>query len=228
MAKYLQRIDARKLRERGLSVKAIAKELKLSKSTVSTWVRDVPLSKEQIQKLKNNALEGAERGRLKTIVLKREKRLKIIEDATKEGIFLLQRMTDREFLIAGLSLYWGEGGKSNKRVEFCNSDPKMIEFLLLWLQKCFDVQIENCVAVVGINQIHENREHVVKRYWSNIAKIPLQQFRKTSFKRVRNKKVYENFNEHFGTLTILVRRSTALHYKLMGLIEGLRMTFVKV
>ncbi len=36
------------------------------------------------------------------------------------------------------------------------------------------------------------------------------------------KKVYENFNEHFGTLNVRVRKSTNLNYFMLGLIEGLK------
>jgi len=75
---------------------------------------------------------------------------------------------------------------------------------------------------IGINEIHFNREAIVKEYWSRILGINLNQFTKTSFKRARNKKVYENFNDHYGTLRIRVRKSIHLYMKIIGLIEGLK------
>lgn len=75
--------------------------------------------------------------------------------------------------------------------------------------------------MVGINISHSNRDQFVKEYWSDLTEIPLDQFRKTSFKKVMNSKVYENFENHYGTLSILVAKSTTLYYRIMGLIEGM-------
>lgn len=221
MAKSLIMLEARKLRKRGVSVKTIAKILGISKGTVSLWVRDIILTIEQLEKLKKNSIEGAERGRLKSALLQKEKRLKLIEDLKAEGIKTLERISEKELLIAGLALYWGEGRKGGRRVEFCNSDPKTIVLLKLWLKKCFNVKNEDLFCRVGINEIHLSREQLVREYWSKVADIPLNQFRRTSFKRIRNKKIYENFNRHYGTLTLGVVKSAHLSYRIVGLIEGL-------
>lgn len=223
MAKFLLRMEARKLREEGLSIKQIAKQLVISKSTASRWVRDVTLSDQLLEKLRNNQLAGAERGRLKTKLLNQEKRLRISKSAREIGYSMLQNITERELLIAGLALYWGEGCKTdgNRRIEFCNSDPKMIEFLIHWLKKSFNIGINDIACNVGINEIHSHREQLVKEYWSKISGIPLEQFRKTSLKRVLNKKIYKNLDQHFGTFTVRVNKSTNLYYKIIGLIEGL-------
>jgi len=223
MAKYLLRQQARELRSKGVSVKTIGEELGVSKGTASLWVRDIILTVEQMDKLRNSALKGAELGRLKSALLQKSRRLKAIEDARQFGIEHLSNLTDREFLIAGLALYWGEGSKKSREFSFCNSDPEMVKFLISWLQKCFFVGIEDIKASVGINEIHAEREEVVRKYWSEILEVPLRQFTKTSFKKVTNKKVYANFNDHYGTIRIKVARSGAIFYKVVGLIEGLKL-----
>lgn len=221
MAKSLLRLEARKLRQRGVSIRRIATHLSISKSTVSLWVRDIVLSVEQLEDLKKSEIKGRDRGRLRNAFLQKEKRLKLISDFADEGEKLLKNLTDRELLVAGLSLYWGEGGKTNRRVEFCNSDPKMIQFLTHWLSKCFGVSTNDLRCYVGINEIHHKREQIVKDYWSKITNIPSAQFRKTSFKKVENKKIYENFHTHYGTLSVKVAKSSQLHYRILGLIKGL-------
>ncbi|TSC88015.1 MAG: Uncharacterized protein G01um10147_246 [Microgenomates group bacterium Gr01-1014_7] len=154
--------------------------------------------------------------------MQKKRRLRMVEEANKAGIDFLSSLTEREFLIAGLALYWGEGHKkSRNRVGFCNSDPKMIKFLILWLVKYLGVKLADLRCRVGINVIHTKREQVVREYWSKIIGIPLSQFNSTSFKKVNNKKIYENFNEHYGTLDIGVVKPTPLYYRIMGLIEGL-------
>ena len=64
MAKFALRIQARELRRKGVSVKTIAKQLKISKGSASIWVRDIILSVEQLEALRQSSLSGAERGRL--------------------------------------------------------------------------------------------------------------------------------------------------------------------
>lgn len=64
MAKFRERIRARKLRTQGLSVKNIATQLKVSKSTASLWVRDIILSLEQLEKLQQRRIKAGEKGRL--------------------------------------------------------------------------------------------------------------------------------------------------------------------
>ena len=221
MAKSLLRIQANNLRGEGASIKTIAKQLGVSKSSVSIWTRNILLNEEQLQRLKESALLGAERGRLKSALVHRDRRIKLEEDAKNFGISILSEISNRELLIAGLALYWGEGGKTNKRVEFCNSDPKMIKFLIRWLKVNFQLDISQFKCAVGINILHQKREMAVKKYWSEITGIPISQFYKTSFKKTINRKVYNNFDKHFGTLTVRIIKSTSLYYKILGLIEAL-------
>lgn len=90
-----------------------------------------------------------------------------------------------------------------------------------WLDKCFGISKDRLYCAVGINEIHKNREEIVKQYWSKTTGISLNQFKKTSFKKVRNKKIYDNFDTHYGTLTVKVTKPAQLHYDVLGLIEGL-------
>ncbi len=62
---------------------------------------------------------------------------------------------------------------------------------------------------------------IVKEYWAKVIGIPLNQFHKTSFKKVKNLKIYSNHDSHYGTLDMRVLKSGAIYYKIMGLIEGL-------
>lgn len=223
MSKSMLRLEAIRLRRKGVSVKSIAQTLGISKSSASHWVRDIVLTVAQLENLRQASIKGAELGRLKSALIQREKRMKLIEESKSAGINRLSSLTKRELLIAGLALYWGGGGKKNRRVEFCNSDPGMIKFLILWLEKCFNVETSRLRCTVGINESHIKREKIVRKYWSEVLDIPLEQFRKTSFKRVKNSKIYDNFDNHFGTLSVVVSKSSSLFYEILGLIVGLNM-----
>ncbi len=95
---------------------------------------------------------------------------------------------------------------------------------MLWLEKCYGIKVDRLTAIVGNNQTHISREEKVTEYWSKITGIPIEQFRKTSFKKVNNTKVYSNLEEHFGTLSVLVTKSTNLYFQIIGEIEGLALT----
>ena len=67
------------------------------------------------------------------------RRLAEIERCRCEGFERVGRLSDREFLLIGLALYAGEGGKTPGEVRFANSDPRMILFFVTWLRRFFDV-----------------------------------------------------------------------------------------
>lgn len=223
MAKSLLRLEALKLRKKGISVKKIARVLGISTSTASKWTRDIILTVEQYEQLKHRSIRGGELGRLKGAIAQKQRRLGIIGKFQQLGAEEIKILTKREFLVAGLTLYWGEGGKTNRRVELCNSDPKMIKFFTSWLTTCFGVQKSDFMCRVGINQIHVHRECGVRQYWSNLVGVSPECFRKTSFKKVVNKKIYENFDQHYGTLSVRVAKSSRLFYKIAGLVKALGM-----
>ncbi len=229
MAKDNIRLKARLLRTEGVGIRSIASVLNVSKSSVSWWVRDIELSEIQRALLTESARKGGELGRFKSIQIRREKRERIKDHYLRTGIEAVAKLTDQELLFAGLALYWAEGTKSdrNRRIEFCNSDPEMIKFFLIWLEKCFCINKQDIRCVVGINEMHQQRDDIVRKYWSDITGIPDKQFRKTSFKRVVNKKLYDNFDNHYGTLYVLVTKSTNLYYQIMGLIKGLSQSTIK-
>lgn len=227
MAKFKERIEARKLRRQGKSVKEITKQLRVSKSSTSLWVRDIILKPEQLERLQNRIITGAARGRLLGSLVQKHRRLKKIKDAKNKGRKIIAKLTGREAFIAGLALYWAEGSRKSKEVSFCNSDPELIKFMLRWLNKSFNIPLERLYCCVGINEIHKPRDLKVKQYWSKITAIPLSQFNKTSFKKVKNKKIYANYARHYGTLTINLRRPSEFYYDIIGFIHGLAKAQIK-
>ncbi len=221
MAKPLLRIKARNMRSKGESVRQISKKLNVSKGTASLWVRDIVMSVEQLEKLTKRKIKGGELGRLRGALIQKKRRLDLIEKCKKDGEKEFDILSERELFIAGLALYWAEGSKKTREARVCNSDPRLMNFMIAWFRRCFGVEIEELVASVGINEIHKDRELKVKKYWVKNTGIPLCQFRKTSFKKVKNKKVYRNFNNHYGTLNVNVLRPARIYYRIMGLIHGL-------
>ena len=75
MSKYDERIKARLMRKEGISIIVIAKELSVSKSTVSGWCRDIILTEEQIEKLKAGQKISWTRGQIMGAEANKNKRL---------------------------------------------------------------------------------------------------------------------------------------------------------
>ncbi len=222
MAKTKEKNKALQLRRKGKSIKDIARHLKIAKSTVSLWCRDIRLAPKQIQKLHEKMVKGGYKGRMKGARLQYERRLKRIKEWNKIGVERIGKLSNRDLLIAGLALYWGEGSRKTRRVSLSNSDPKIIQFIIKFLKRVFDIDKSRLTAYIGINRIHKNRVQEVKNYWSKTTGIPKEQFTKTTLIKSKNKKKYNNFSVHYGTVTIKVRKSADLYYCIMGLIERLK------
>ena len=221
MAKYKEKIKAQELRERGRSIKEITKTLNVSKGSVSVWCRDIKLTKKQIARLDEKQLKGGYKGRMKGARIQRKKYLKKVTELEKEGFNQIKKLSKKDILIAGTALYWGEGNRKWHISGFVNSDPRRIKFMIFWFKNVLEIDKNRLSLRVGINQIHKNRIKKVEKYWSKITGIPKNQFTKTILQKVKNKKVYKNHDNYYGTLHIRIRKSSDLQHKIHGLINSL-------
>ncbi len=170
-----ERLIARKLRAEGYSLQDIVTTLKVSKSSVSIWVRDVELS--EIQKVKlaqkgfqRQAIELRRHNRLRNELQKREK---IITEA--QGA--IQKVSDKELWLMGVMLYWAEGGKTQRMVRFSNGDPEMIKIMIAFFRRVCDVPESKLHGYIHIHPHLDAKK--AEDYWSAISGIPLTQFYKT-------------------------------------------------
>lgn len=219
--KQIEYEKALTLRKTGKSLKKIAKFLSVSVSIVSLWCRGVELTEEQKEKLKRRKVRVRHLRRLaKQSHLKKLIRVKRLTD---EAVAEIQPLSDKELFLTGLSLYWAEGFKSTKegRLGFCNSDPRMIKFMIKWFQKCLNINKENFILRTEFNESHRNRLEEIRNFWSKTTKIPLDQFEKPFYHRSSWLREYPNRDTYFGVLRIRVRRSSELLNKTRGWIKGL-------
>ncbi|HEX6263298.1 MAG TPA: helix-turn-helix domain-containing protein, partial [Actinomycetota bacterium] len=133
-AKDHLRQEAVRLRRTGASYREISDELGVSKSTLSAWLHDVPLTEEHRETLalrqrsavqrRADALRAASRARHRSLVRESEARV--------------GGLSERELFVAGVVAYWAEGAKTKpwgarSLVRFSNSDAGMIRLFLAWL-----------------------------------------------------------------------------------------------
>jgi len=221
MAKSGLKIKARELRSGGESIKVIAKTLSVSPSTVSYWCKDVKLSDGQIRELERRAHDPRYGKRLANSLKQQNIRIEKTNRLIKEGILEVGNLLKRELFLSGVALYWAEGFKKDNMVGFCNSDPGMIKFFLIWLKKCFNYKVGDFRLRVGLNESYRDKTEEIEEFWSELTGVPLTQFQKPFYQKIKWQKIYNNTENYHGVLRVRVRRSTDFLRKIHGFIEGL-------
>lgn len=216
--KARERKFARKLRRSGYSVREIAKLTGCSKSSISKWVRDIPLTSSQIKRLKSNQ----DKGRAKAAQHPNSPKYvwaKIRSSITKSAAEEIPSKYSLNILkIVGSSLYWAEGYKTGLNVvHFSNSNPYMIRLMMEFFKKVCKVPIMKFRGAIHIHP-HQDKEKA-KRFWSKVSGIPPRQFHKT---QVSVSKASKNKRDTLplGTFAIFIC-DTRLQSRIKGWIKGI-------
>jgi transcriptional regulator with XRE-family HTH domain len=210
------RAKARALREQGLDYDQIVAKLGVSKSSVSLWVRDMPLPENlSYEECRKRSREGVRRYWDAERPVREADRQAVRTAAAAE----IGELTDREILIAGAIAYWCEGTKNkpyrrDDRIAFINSDPALIGLFIRFL------------AVAGIGRdrlicrlyIHESADvGSAQRFWLGVTGLSPEQFGRPTIKRHQPTTVRKNTGDDYhGCLRIDVRRGADLYRKIEG------------
>ena len=199
MARFKDREKALALRKQEMSYSQIKEILGISKSTLSGWLRNYPLSKARIDLLRGKNEKRIEKYR-ETMRGKRNKRLLEIYKIQKKKILPLNK---RELFLAGLMLYWGEGTKRRTDgLSVSNTDPSVIKFFIYWIKKIFSVQLKKLKV-----QIHLYNDMDIKKeisYWSEVTKISPNQFTKPYIKQSSSKRIHHKGGFGHGTCNVRI------------------------
>ncbi len=212
MARVKDRQKALELRlKKKMSYSQIKKTLGVSKSTLSYWLRDYPLSKKRIDELRGQNETRIEKYR-KTMRKKREERLRRYCREEKRKWLPLSK---REFFIAGLFLYWGEGGKAIRHtVSLNNTDPQVMKFILHWLIEALEIPEKKIRVYLHLYSDMDVKEEM--KFWSNELKIPLSRFNKPYIKKSKKADIDHRGFGH-GTCGLLVHDTRLKERILMGI-----------
>jgi hypothetical protein len=218
MARHALHDRALDMRKTGMSYSQIKEELKVSKSTLSLWLREMPLSKDQIRSLRDKNAIRIERYR-ETRKRTRDLRQNRIRDEIRQK---LGNLSAREIFIGGLFLYWGEGTKRAEAATILsNTDPVMLQFFMKWVD-LLEVGKSNIRV-----RLHLYSDMNVKKemfYWSKTLGISVDQFRKPYIKISKSSEItYPRLFSH-GTCSVLVY-GRDLHERTMLGLEYLRSSF---
>ncbi len=196
---------ARALRAQSWTLQEIAEELGVAKSSVSLWVRDV----EFVPKPRQPGLHRAPH----PWKVRKEAE---IEALLLEGCERIGEMDDRDLYIAGVALYAGEGSKTDGRVRFANSDPRMIRLFCTWLRRFFEVDEARLHVQLYLHQGLDLE--AANRFWSELTGIPVAQFFKP-YRAVPD--VGIRHNKHLMGCPGVSYSCARTHRKVMGLVHAL-------
>lgn len=211
MALREKKLEAIRMRREGASYSQIKEKLNVSKSSLSLWLHDLPLPEKRLRELRDWNVVRIERFQ-NTMRDKREsRRAKVRERAAKD----IRTLSHREIIIAGLFLYWGEGGKTvTTCTSLSNTDPTMICFFMRWLQT-LGVS-KDCFRV----HLHLYTDMNVKaelRYWSKALDLPLSSFRKSYIKTSNRSGLSYPQRFTHGTCNLIYGNRDISEYVLMAL-----------
>lgn len=201
MSHILLREKAIKLRLQGETYGQIRKALNISKSTLSDWLRKIPLTEEQVISLSRNKEKSRELAREKYITTRRIQKLDRLKRIYHKQCKELLPLTKRELFLAGVFLYWGEGEKKHGRMCISNTDPKMVIFALYWMVNCLGVPKERIKINLHLYKDMKIEESII--FWSTLLDVPKNQFRKPYIKKTnREGLTYKSFGH--GTCRLYV------------------------
>lgn len=209
----LKKIKAQALimRRRQMSYSQIRDVLGVSKSTLSGWLKNYPLTRERINALRSHSAQRIERYR-NTMAEKQKLKLKEAYDKSKKDIKIL---TNRELFLSGLFLYWAEGGKTrSSTIVLTNTNPTMLIFYIKWLEL---LSVPKCKLKINLHLYSDMNIDKEINFWSKTLKIKKNQFRKPYIKKSKLSSItYKNGFGH-GTCCVVYDNKPMCDYVLMCL-----------
>jgi hypothetical protein len=139
-----------------------------------------------------------------------------IDRLLEDGRARIGQLSEREFLIAGVALYAGEGSNTDGEVRFANTDPQMVAFFCSWLRQFFE--IDEARPRVRL-YLHEGLDlAAATTFWSEVTGIPTTQFGKP-YRAVPNASI--RHTKHLNGCVSVGYGCSQTHRSIMGLVKAL-------
>jgi len=171
---------SKKLRAQGKTYKEIQELLnvKIPKSTLSYWCKDVYLPIEYKAKLKKLNLLNSEKGRAMALVVNKRIRDEYLKSVIDRNKGLKNVFKDKDVSkIALAMLYLGEGGKTQRgSLSFGNSDPFIISLFIFLMRYCYNIDEHKFRCTLQCRA--DQNTKILEKFWSDITNVSLDKFYK--------------------------------------------------
>lgn len=212
-----------KLRKEGKSYGEILEVVKVAKSTLSLWLREVSLSYKQKKRLTQKSSDGQKKGAAR----RREQGSEAKQKAYSEAKIQIPSLTEKEIWMMCTALYWAEGGKeksyrSSKQFDFSNTDPRMLRVMIYWLNSILGFSKEDLKFEIYIHENNKWKIEEVRNFWANELSLSLTSLEKIRYKKHKPKTNRRNIGILYnGLVRVKVCSSSSLVRYLEGWVQGI-------
>ncbi|GAC1586286.1 MAG: hypothetical protein NVS3B21_00280 [Acidimicrobiales bacterium] len=203
--KLAERALARTMRAEGTTMPDIAAALGVSRSSVSLWTRDVEVAMGPRRRPVRRGPNSLQR-----------RKADEIEAMAQAGAVRIGCLTDREYLVAGVALYAGEGSKRDGDLVFTNSDPRLVGFFCDWMRAVFEIDESKFRVRLYLHQGLDLAAAV--EHWVGVTGVPADRF--YSPYRAAPDPGIRTAKHAYGCASVRYL-STRTHRAIMGLIAAL-------
>ena len=190
---YELKPTAIKLRKRGFSIRKVEKLLKIPRSTLSGWFKEVKLTHKQKHTLENHKLRSLAKNRkLAAEWHRQQKRIRLAE-AKKQANHIMSKINLKDESVIELALamlYLGEGAKT-QGTSMGNSDPLILKFFIACLTELYEIDLSKIKCELHLR--NDQNPNELKNYWSRELKIPIKNIRAYFDKRTIGSKTYSTY-----------------------------------
>lgn len=185
MARFEDRRRAIELRLTGQTYSSIRTALNVNKSTLSDWLKNIPLTKEQIEKISRDTVAHRVETYIKNTRIRRER---IFGNYCSDQKKKLLPLSKQELLIAGLFLYLGEGSKSRRSlIQITNSDPSIIKFSIHWVVNALGIDKDKLKVQLHLYKDMDIGDEV--SFWLQATGLKREQIIKPYIKKTTSLKI---------------------------------------
>lgn len=203
MKKDLRELAVKLRLEKELSYSEIKKRLNVPKSTLSYWLKDLPLEESKIKELQKAGWQKSEASRERFRNTMRLKKIAKDEEVYQKYLARFNNLSKDVIFVAGLMLYLAEGGKKvSSRIAIANTDPDLIDFFIKWTIEYLDVKKEDIRI-----QLHLYEDMTLEKemnLWQNRLKISKSQFYKSSIRKIQKGSFTYKDSIRHGTCSVYI------------------------
>lgn len=181
------------MRQQGIALREIERDLGIPKSTLSWWFRGIKLTQKQNLILKQNADRGLIKARKEAVKWHNAQKRSRLQTAAQEAADTLKKIDSSDhFLELALAfLYLGEGMKKNSTA-MGNSNPAILRFFVRAIESLYDVPANKMKCELHLRA--DQDPHTLVAYWSMELGIPVANFGKSSVdKRTAGRPTYPSY-----------------------------------
>lgn len=183
------------MRKRGVSIGKVERRLGISRSTLSSWFKNIELTSAQKKKLLQdwrNGLVKARKGAVRWHNAQKEERLKEAERQASSVIKRVDFQNPDVLELALAMLYLGEGTKKKIETSLGSSDPLILQFFLGALKRIYNVNIEKVGCQLYLRA--DQDPQAMRRYWAKQLGLSVTSFKQVSIdKRTVGISTYSNY-----------------------------------